>query len=1271
MPRSPSPSHSSHSSKRRRYDDDNEERHRHSHSSRSNHRDDNYDHDRSHRSDRRRDRDYERDREYDRDYDRRDRDRDYRDSDRRRIRDRDRDYDRDYERSSRHHHDDRSSPRRRDDDHYSSRSHRSSRDDKRSSRYEASPGAGSRNGASRSPERPVERDTRPRSPVVPDTSSLPSKPSTATVAASSPAPSTAPATNGSDTPRGLNGSASPAPAGANGAASVAEEEKQRLKREKLAAWKKKREAAEASSAASASPSPAPASPAPSAAKVASPAPSSLPAKPSGLGLPAKPVAAINALPAKPTTAATPSSISSTTKTTVKSFTPAASPADAAASAAAAAAAISSRLSSLGAARSNPLSASLPAKPSFSFSSAAPGATGGSKLKNSLTMGEDDGAETKKPGMIKFDAEEVSMDVAGEDEDEDDDLEGDTKFSGTYAAARAKARMAALEAGSEEGQKDEDGDTEMKEEGDGAGAGAKEEEEEEEDELDAFMNGVNAQVKKVDSADKEKMQAKKGKLLVEPMQSGEEEQEGEEEEVDEADKVGMSAQEILALAAKKVKKGRELVAPKHAEIDYLPFRKAFYSAPPEVEELTQEQVDALRLELDDIKIRGAEPPKPATKWSYFGLPAACIDVIKSLEYAAPTSIQAQAIPSIMSGRDIIGVAKTGSGKTMGFILPMFRHIKDQPPLRPMDGPIAMIMTPTRELATQIYKECKPFLKALGLRASCAYGGMPLKDNIADMKRGSEVIVCTPGRMIELLTTNSGRLINLQRVTYLVLDEADRMFDMGFEPQVMKIIGQIRPDRQTVLFSATFPRQMEALARKVLRRPLEITVGGRSVVADTITQVVEVRAEDTKFNRVLELLGNLMNEEEDARALIFVERQESADKLFVELKNKNYTCMPLHGGREQVDRDQTIVDFKNGSCPIVIATSVAARGLDVKQLKLVIQYDVPNHMEDYVHRAGRTGRAGQKGTCVTFITPEQERYSVDILKALQASNAPVPPELEEMAKAFVEKVKAGKAQAAGSGFGGKGLERLDNDRDAAMRAERAAHGEVAGAKKGEEGAEGEESETDKTVKAVTNLEVEIRRGAAPDLAKGKSLPTGEKASGEAKAAAKEAEEVAKKAEADAIAAGKSAGAAGAASVLAKFNAMLKAKKTAVTPVDDHSTEAARRRDPDATDYHAIVWINDYPQKARWKVTNKETMVHFVESTGASITFKGIYYEPGKEPGPNDLPKLHLLIESNEELRVKHAISEIKAALIEGATMALEAEQRQPGGVGGAAMGRYSVV
>jgi ATP-dependent RNA helicase DDX46/PRP5 len=213
--------------------------------------------------------------------------------------------------------------------------------------------------------------------------------------------------------------------------------------------------------------------------------------------------------------------------------------------------------------------------------------------------------------------------------------------------------------------------------------------------------------------------------------------------------------------------------------------------------------------------------------------------------------------------------------------------------------------------------------------------------------------------------------------------------------MKVVNNIRPDRQTVLFSATFPKQMDSLARKVLTKPLEITVGGRSVVAPEITQIVEVRVEETKFNRLLQILGEQTNEDQNARILIFVDRQEHADTLMRDLFKRNYVSMSLHGGKDQVDRDQTIADFKNGVYTIVIATSVAARGLDVKQLKVVINYDAPNHMEDYVHRAGRTGRAGNKGTCITFITPEQERYSVDIYRALSASKAEIPADLEKLA------------------------------------------------------------------------------------------------------------------------------------------------------------------------------------------------------------------------------------------------------------------------------------
>ncbi|KAJ3554166.1 hypothetical protein NM688_g3246 [Phlebia brevispora] len=565
--------------------------------------------------------------------------------------------------------------------------------------------------------------------------------------------------------------------------------------------------------------------------------------------------------------------------------------------------------------------------------------------------------------------------------------------------------------------------------------AMDEDEDEPDPLDAFMSGVKEEVRKVNLEDLKKMKTNGSHRLRLDEQMVDEDGEDYEYEMDELDATDLNPEDILALAAKKAKK-KDLAAVDHSRINYEPFRKDFYTTPPEIASMTDEEADLLRLALDGIKIRGVDCPRPVTKWSHFGLPASCLDVIKRLGYAAPTPIQAQAIPAIMSGRDVIGVAKTGSGKTIAFLLPLFRHIKDQRPLEQMEGPMAVVMTPTRELAVQIHKECRPFLRVLGLRAVCAYGGSPIKDQIAEMKKGAEIIVCTPGRMIDLLTANSGRVTNLKRVTYLVLDEADRMFDMGFEPQVMKIVNNIRPDRQTVLFSATFPKQMDSLARKILRKPLEITVGGRSVVAPEIDQIVEVRDEDTKFNRLLEILGQTYNEDPESRTLIFVDRQEAADNLLRELMRKGYLCMSLHGGKDQVDRDSTIADFKSGVVPIVIATSVAARGLDVKQLKLVINYDAPNHMEDYVHRAGRTGRAGNKGTCVTFITPEQDRYSVDIFRALKASNASVPKELEDLANGFLEKLKSGKAKAAGSGFGGKGLDRLDQERDAKEKAERKA-------------------------------------------------------------------------------------------------------------------------------------------------------------------------------------------------------------------------------------------
>ncbi|KAG2171742.1 hypothetical protein INT43_008122, partial [Umbelopsis isabellina] len=777
-------------------------------------------------------------------------------------------------------------------------------------------------------------------------------------------------------------------------------------------------------------------------------------------------------------------------------------------------------------------------------------------------------------------------------------------------------------------------------------------EEDVDPLEAYMVDVDAAVQKLNEEDIQKLNStskanKKGSRL----SDDDDEEETATKDDDDSD-VGSEPEDILAMAAKRVKK-KDLAPVDHSKMDYEFFRKDFYIEPPELKELTQDQVDLLRIELDGIKIRGIDCPKPVQKWTHCGLPSGCLEVIRKLKYEKPTSIQAQAIPAIMNGRDVIGVAKTGSGKTIAFLLPMFRHIKDQRPLESGEGPIGIIMTPTRELAVQIHRECKPFLKVLGLRAVCAYGGSPIKDQIADLKRGAEIIVCTPGRMIDLLCANSGRVTNLRRVTYMVLDEADRMFDMGFEPQVMKIVNNARPSKQTVLFSATFPRQMEALARKALKRPLEITVGGRSVVCEDVKQIVEVREEESKFVRLLEILGQFYNDEsEDARTLIFVDKQEAADNLLRDLIRRGYMCLSLHGGKDQLDRDSTISDFKSGVSNILVATSVAARGLDVKQLKLVVNYECPNHMEDYVHRVGRTGRAGNKGTAYTFITPEQERYAMDIAKALKLSEQPVPPDLQKLVDDFQEKVKTGKERISSSGFGGKGLERLDKDRDMVKKFQKKAYG----------GEDDEESEDE----AEHTIDIEFKAVQADTRAGGVS---GSEATGPTPHAfaTQNAEELTPQA----LAAKKAV-----EQVAARINALSSQQsgrkaQDIINDINAKYKETAVKQDEEAKEgnpgFAYEIEINDYPQKARWRVTNKEMITQIIEISGAAITTRGTYFLPGKQPGPGER-KLYLFIEGDSEMVIDKAKAEVKRILMEATVAQMEQDAR---GGGGSATGRYSVV
>lgn len=755
------------------------------------------------------------------------------------------------------------------------------------------------------------------------------------------------------------------------------------------------------------------------------------------------------------------------------------------------------------------------------------------------------------------------------------------------------------------------------------------------------------------------------------------------EEDNADDELVSALKTIA----RKTKGKDLPKVDHDKAEYTPFRKDFYVEVPELTKMTKEEVAAYRAELENIKIKGKKCPNPVKTWGQCGLATKILDIMRKNNYEKPTPIQAQAIPAIMSGRDLIGIAKTGSGKTLAFVLPLMRHVMDQPPLENDDGPIAVILTPTRELAIQIYGECRKFCKVLKLWCVCVYGGTGISEQIADLKRGAEVVVCTPGRMIDMLAANSGRVTNLRRNTYLVLDEADRMFDMGFEPQVMKIISNTRPDRQTVLFSATFPRQMEALARKILTKPVEVQVGWRSVVCKDVHQSVIVIEDHQKFYKLLELLGIYYVQ---GSILVFVERQEAADALIRDLMKSSYSCMALHGGMDQFDRDSTIADFKNGSTKILVATSVAARGLDVKHLILVINYDCPNHYEDYVHRCGRTGRAGNKGFAYTFISPEQNRLVGDIIKALELSGGHVADEVEDMWKKYVEKLQAeGKIKTLPGGkvrpiikkrkaigFTGKGFK--FDEKEAVKSAESKLKQKSALGMADDNDEEQFALLTlDKKLDDIFNHQVTVTDPNAPILpsflTQAGILPTPPQ-SESLNQAASIANKILKSKNLSPAAAAAVAAAAGmglaaqeaasaimkggdvqvtgavlasqrAASINAKVGAgPAQAKDTflplgTVIPGQESDTEQPFLK------YTDEIEINSFPQQIRFRITTREVLDDIGEFSEAYITVRGIYVPESRGPKEGE-KRLFLSLEGKSERAIQLAKNEIKRVIKEEA-------------------------
>eukprot|EP00934_Nitzschia_sp_Nitz4_P006459 Nitzschia sp. Nitz4//scaffold4_size323378//89118//93846//NITZ4_000641-RA/size323378-augustus-gene-0.9-mRNA-1//1//CDS//3329553342//6449//frame0 len=676
---------------------------------------------------------------------------------------------------------------------------------------------------------------------------------------------------------------------------------------------------------------------------------------------------------------------------------------------------------------------------------------------------------------------------------------------------------------------------------------------------------------------------------------------------------MAAPDALQVLADLNKK-KELKAVDHSKVDYIPFQKNLFIIPRSLANLSSDEVANIRGK-QKIKVRGHGAPPPVSSFEQCGLSERIMKVLEKQNITNPFPVQAQCLPCIMAGRDVIGIAKTGSGKTLAYLLPMLRHILDQPPLGANEsGPVGLVLAPARELAYQIHLVCKNFTKQLGLKSTAVYGGAGVAEQIGDLKRGTHICVATPGRLIDILTMQSGKILSLQRVTYVVMDEADRMYDMGFAPQISAILAAVRPDRQVVLFSATFPKSVENLARKSLKFPLEVIVGGRSVASDNVVQYAELVEEEDKFLRLLQLLGEHVDE--NKKAVVFVDTQVRADGLFEQLLRNGYVALSLHGGKEQEDRDSTISDFKKKDGPsVLVATGVAGRGLDVASIVCVINYSCPNHLEMYVHQVGRTGRADKKGVAYTFVNSTDEaKFAPNIVRALSEAGQSehVSPELKALSDSFKEKVKKGEAKWAGSGYKGKGY---TYDSSEMNEAQKLAHME----------------------KRQALIEAGLLDPDEEDPLLGDTNKTdGDAVMMDEDGPVKETESEADK----------------ALDLQTKLTPELLAlpgmkdailRRVGIVKESDDDPSLGRPVQMGANHFVQEFEINDYPREARWKVTQRETTSRLQDEFQTAVTLKGEYFGPGRTPGEGER-RLYLHLEATSERILANCVVEIKRLLNE---------------------------
>lgn len=371
-----------------------------------------------------------------------------------------------------------------------------------------------------------------------------------------------------------------------------------------------------------------------------------------------------------------------------------------------------------------------------------------------------------------------------------------------------------------------------------------------------------------------------------------------------------------------------------------FTKDFYMEHPDVQKRSEEEVRRYREEHEIIVTdpSGMGVPKPTQTFVEASFPDYVLECIAKQKYTSPTPIQAQSWPIALSGRDVIGVAQTGSGKTCSYILPAIVHINAQPYLEPgRDGPIVLVLAPTRELAVQIREEAQKFGGSSRIKNTCVYGGAPKHQQLRDLEAGCEIVIATPGRLIDFLENGK---TNLRRVTYLVLDEADRMLDMGFEPQLRKIIGQIRPDRQTLMFTATWPKDVVNISREFLKEnPAQVNIGTLDLKANkSIRQIVLCVEEGEKGKILYDHLDKMRGAPDFPRTLIFVETKRGCDQICADLKYDNFMAVAVHGDKNQNERDMALRDFKSGKVRVLVATDVAARGLGTYLLNLTQARDL---------------------------------------------------------------------------------------------------------------------------------------------------------------------------------------------------------------------------------------------------------------------------------------------------------------------------------------------